>query len=277
VGRLLGTPALGQLRYALRLAGAPFALLLAGAAYVLFPAFSRIAEDAARLQAAFLRSLRWICVLAFPAGMVFLPLGVPMAVVIFGDVWRDAGEALAALCLFPAGGMLASVVSEALKAQGEPRYLTRMHLVTALSTAGLIVVLQPFGLTAAAAAFSAGAMLGGVYSLVVMHRVAGTPARSLIAEVWPPAFAALIGAGALIPLEAVVDAESHGTVLGALLLAGEALVGGLIYLAVIRVVAPATAATIAEGARGLLNRMARFRGPDPATPEPEPLDETLAP
>lgn len=277
IGRFLGTAPLGQFRYALRLAGTPFALLLSGAAYVLFPAFARIADDAARLQSAFLRSLRWISVMAFPAGMVFLPLGVPMAVIIFGDVWRDAGEALAAMCLFPAGGMLASVVSEALKAAGEPRYLTRMHLVTAITTAGLILVLQPWGLTAAAAGFSAGAVLGGIYALRIMNRVAGTPVAAMVAEVWPPAVAAVVGAGALIPLEALVDAESHGTALGALVLAGEALVGLLIYLAVLRVLAPDTGRAIAAGARSLLARLARFRGPDPEVPEPEPLDETLAP
>ncbi len=277
IGRFLGTASLGQFRYALRLAGTPFALLLSGAAYVLFPAFSRIADDMARLQGAFLRSLRWICVLAFPAGLVFLPLGVPMAVIIFGDIWRDAGEALAAMCLFPAGGMLANVVSEALKAVGEPRYLTRMHLVTALTTAALILALQPFGLTAAAAGFSAGAVIGGIYALVIMQRVAGTPMRTMVAEVWPPAIAALIGAAVLIPLEALVDAESHGTALGAVLLAGEMLIGAMIYLAILRLLAPETGRAIAEGGRGLRTRLARFRGPDPDLPEPEPLDETLAP
>lgn len=278
LGRFLGTAALGQFRYALRLAGTPFALLLAGAAYVLFPAFSRIAPDLERLQGAFLRSLRWICVLAFPAGLAFLPLGIPLAVIVFGEVWRDAGEALMAMCLFPAGGMLASVVSEALKAIGEPRFLIRMHLVTTLSTAGLILALQPFGLTAACAAFSVGGMLGGIYALGVMKRVAGTPMPAMVAEIWPPAIAALVAAGAVLPLELlVVDAESHGVAAGAALLLGEALVGALIYLAALRLLAPATTATIANGARVLLRRIARFRGPDPAVPEPEPLDETLAP
>ncbi len=277
IGRFLGTASLGQFRYALRLGGTPFALLLAGAAYVLFPAFSRIAEDAERLRNAFMRSLRWVCVLAFPGGMVFLPLGVPMAVIVFGDVWRPAGEALAALCLFPAGGMLASVVSEALKAIGEPRYLTRMHLVTVLTTVALIVVLQPFGLTAATAGFSAGAVIGGAYALWIMNRVAEVPMPAMLAEVWPPALAAVIGAGALIPLELVVDAESHGVVGGAALLVGEMLVGGAIYLGVLRAVAPETFATMHGGARNLLTRVARFRGPDPDLPEPEPLDDTLAP
>lgn len=278
IGRLLGTSALGQFRYALRLASTPFSLLLAGAAYVLFPAFSRIADDAARLQGAFLRSLRWVCVLSFPAGFVFIPLGVPIAVVVFGEVWRPAGEALVALCLLPAGGMLSSVASEALKAIGEPRYLTRMHLATSVTTIVLVIALQPFGLTAAAAALSVGAMAGGGYALWLMHRVAKTTVRAMFHEVWPPLIAATVAALALLPVELVlVDAESHGTLVAALLILAEALLGGLIYLGALSLLAPASGAELAQGARRLLGRAARFRGGDPETPEPELLDETLAP
>jgi len=277
VGRLLGTAALGQFRYALRLASTPFALLLAGAAYVLFPAFSRIAEDASRLQGAFLRSLRWVCALSFPTGLLMIPLGIPLAVIIFGETWREAGEALVAMCLLPAGGMLGSVVSEALKAIGQPRYLTRMHVLTAGVTAGLVVALQPFGLTAASAAISAGAAAGGVYALVLMHRVAGTPMRAMLAEVWPPALAGCLAAAALLPVEAIVDAESHPLGLAILALAGEAALGAAIYLGILRIAAPDVARELAAGAGRLARRAAAFRGPDPAVPEPEILDETLAP
>jgi PST family polysaccharide transporter len=278
VGRALGTGPLGQFRYALRLASTPFALLLAGAAYVLFPAFSRIAEDAARLEGAFLRSLRWICVLSFPAGLVFVPLGIPLAVIVFGDVWRPAGEALVAMCLFPAGGMLASVVSEALKAIGQPRLLTRMHAVTSSLTVVSMLALIPVGLTAASAGLSIGAMAGGVYALFLIRGAAGISLSSMVREVLPPAAAAVIAALALLPLELlVVDAESHSTALAALLLLGEATLGGLVYLGLLALLAPATARELLQGAGRLVRRVAGFRGPDPETPEPEILDETLAP
>ena len=277
VGRFLGTGSLGQFTYALRLAAMPFSLLLAGAAYVLFPAFSRIAEDLPRLESAFLRSLRWICVLAFPAGLFFVPLGVPLAVIVFGEVWRPAGEALVAMCLLPAGGMLASVVSEALKAIDQPRLLTRMHTVTAGLTAGLLLALQPFGLTAASTALSIGAIAGGAYALVLMRSAAGTSMRAMLREVWPGAVAAIFAALALLPVEYLIDAESHGAGAGVLLLIGEAALGVLLYLAALRLLAPAIVAEISQGAGRLLRRVAAFRGPDPELPEPEIRDETLAP
>lgn len=277
VGRALGTGPLGQFRYALRLASMPFAMLLAGAAYVLFPAFSRIATEAERLRGAFLRSLRWICVLSFPAGLVFVPLGIPLAVIVFGETWRDAGVALIAMCLYPPGGMVSSVVSEALKAIGQPRLLTRMHGVTAALTVVSVLALVPFGLTAASAGLSIGAVGGAAYALVLMRAATATPLRDMLREILPPAGAATAAALGLIPLELLVDAEAHATAAAVGLLIAEALVGAAAYVGLLAIVAPATARQLVAGGRTLLGRIARFRGPDPDEPEPEVLDETLAP
>jgi PST family polysaccharide transporter len=260
VGRQLGSAPLGQYRYAGRLAGTPFSMLLAGAAYVLFPAFSHIAREEQRLQGAFLRSLRWVCVVAFPFGLVLVPLGVPTAVLVFGHLWRSAGQAAAAMCLLPAGGMLASVVSEALKAIGQPRYLTRMHLVTSSLTAVAVLCLYPFGLTAAAAGVSIGAAGGGAFAIVLMSRVGGSPLRAMVAEVAPPATAAAIAAAALVPLELlVVRADSHGELLGLALLLLEAAAGAVLYLVALRLLAPQTGRELAAAARTGVRRVTGAR------------------
>ena len=52
IGRFLGSAPLGQYQYASRLSSTPFAIVLAAASYVLFPAFSRIADDLGRLRTA---------------------------------------------------------------------------------------------------------------------------------------------------------------------------------------------------------------------------------
>jgi O-antigen/teichoic acid export membrane protein len=259
IGRQLGSASLGQFRYGARLASTPFAMLLAGAAYVLFPAFARIADDGPRLERAFLRSLRWVCVLSFPLGLFFVPLGIPLTVLAFGEVWRPAGNALVAMCLLPAGSMLSSVVSEALKAVGRPRYLTQMHLVTTLTTATSVVALFHFGLTAAAASASIGPMVGGAFALTIMERVVGTPLRSMLAEVVPTAVAAAAAAAVLIPVQAGVDAASHGEALGIVLLVGEFALGAIMYLVFLRFLAPGTAKELESGAWATLRRLTRSR------------------
>jgi hypothetical protein len=77
----------------------------------------------------------------------------------------------------------------------------------------------------------------------------------------------------IFPLEfLVVDASSHGTALGLLLLGLEALLAAIVYLGALRLVAPENFAELMS----LLRRMIRRRSPeDDQQSEPaEPLDET---
>jgi O-antigen/teichoic acid export membrane protein len=241
---------------------------------VLFPAFSRIAVDTDRLREAFLRSLRWICASSFPAGLIFLPLGVPIAVTVFGSEWRPAGEAMMALSLVPAGAMLSVTASEVMKAIGRPQLLARVQIVITVVTVVAILALQPAGLTAAAAGVSIGAVAGGAWALWLLRREIRVSLRSMFAEIWPPALAALLAAGALLPVEALVDAESHRTVVALALILGETLLGGLAYLAILHLFARTTTHELIAGIRRLI--ASRRRAGDEQV-EPEILDETLAP
>lgn len=265
VGKGLGEAALGQFRYAVRLAMTPFQLLLAAAAYVLFPAFARIAPERERFHGAFLRSLRWMCVLGFPAGLILVPLGVPLAVLLFGDVWRDAGYAAMGMGLFTGASSLSSVASEALKAAGRPDRLTRMHTVTAVVTVAGMLALLPFGLSAVAIGLSIGAVAGGWLGLFYVVRILSVSRRSVVAEVWPPLLAALAMAAAMTPVEfLLVRAGERGTALGLALLAVEALGAAAVYLAVLAVVAPESASELLRGLRSAPGTLAAAvrRAPD---------------
>jgi PST family polysaccharide transporter len=241
VGKGLGTGALGQYRYAFRIASMPFYILLAGAAYVIFPALARIANDRARLQAAFLRSLRWMCALGFPAGMLLIPIGPPLAIIVFGDVWEAAGYATIGMCMYAGGSAISSAVSELLKADGSPEPLVRMHSVTTVTIALGLLALMPFGLSAAAAGLSLGALLGAAYSLRIAHKVCGVEPRAMWGEVWPPILAGAVMAFALLPLDRLVfEPATHGVLVGLGLIGAEAIIGAAVYLAALGIVSPGT-------------------------------------
>lgn len=239
VGRGLGTAPLGQYRYAFRIAATPFQLLLAGASYVVFPAFARIATDRERLQAAFLRSLRWMCTFGFPAGLILVPLGPAIAVLVFGDVWLPAGQAAAAMCLYTGAGAISSAASEGLKAEGRPETLVRMHTITAATTAAVMLAMLPLGLTAVAAGLSVGALAGAVYAVVATRRVLGIPKLRVWHEIWPPAVAGAIMALLLLPLDRLVlEPVERDTALGLAMLAIEGLAGIAIFTAALALLAP---------------------------------------
>jgi O-antigen/teichoic acid export membrane protein len=275
VGKVLGEGPLGQFRYAVRLATTPFQLLLAAAAYVLFPAFARISGERERFHGAFLRSLRWMSVLGFPSGLILVPLGVPLAVLLFGDVWRDAGYAAMGMGLFTGASSLSSVASEALKADGRPDRLTRMHTMTAIVTVLAMLALVPLGLSAVAIGLSIGAAVGGTAGMVYVVRLMAVERRDVLREIWPPLVAALTMAAVMTPVEfLVVKAADRGTGLGLLLLVAEAAAAALVYLAALAVLAPPVARELVGGARSLRGTLSTaLRG----APDEEALDEAEAP
>jgi O-antigen/teichoic acid export membrane protein len=270
IGRFLSTASLGQYRYAIRLASTPYMMLLAAASYVLFPAFARISHTKERFERGYMSSLHWTCFLAFPVGMLILPLGEPLAVVLFGDTWREAGRAAMAMCIYPCASILSSVASEALKAAGKPQRLTRMHTVTTVSTIALMLaLLAPFGLMGVAAGLSAGAVVGAVYALKQVETHIGFAIRPMWHRIWPPAVASIVMALLVLAGERLLDAGHNSTVVDACLIVAGALVGAVVYLAVISVLAPGTISDLRAAASRLRQRRANKSGevPPPAVPE----------
>jgi O-antigen/teichoic acid export membrane protein len=272
VGRFLSTSALGQFRFAFRLAATPYWTLLAGASYVLFPAFARISDNRERFERAFLRSLRWVCVGAFPVGILLLPLGEPGAVVLFGEPWRQAGQAAMAMCLYPCASALSSISSEGLKAAGKPQRLTRMHTVTTVATAAAMLALLPFGLVGVAAGLSVGAVVGGIYAMRQVETHMGFQPRPMWAQIWPPAVASVVMAAVLLLAERLADAGNHAVAVDLGLILGGALVGLVVYLGVLRVLAPSTVSELMIAARSLPQRLRRDppgsgSGSSPTVPE----------
>jgi O-antigen/teichoic acid export membrane protein len=270
LGRFVSTSALGQYQYAQRIARQPLIAQVSIASAVLFPAFAHIAADEARLRAAFIRSLRWTAVTAFPLSLILLPLGEPLAVLLLGENWRPAGRATAALCLYAAGQALGSVASEVFKASGRPDFLPRMHLVSFVVSLALMLALLPFGLVGVAAAVSVGSVAMAAYAVRAASTVVRMPVRELAANLWPPAAAALAMALVVLPLEQVlVDADARAGLQGPAVLALEAALAAAIFLGVLRVVAPSFArevfrALLAAGRS--LRRRRRLRSSRQPTP-----------
>ncbi len=245
IGRFVGAGALGQFQYAIRMVGTSYGFLLAGTSYVLFPAFARISDDRSRFQAAFLRSLRLMAVCALPVGLLLLPLGKPLAILLFGPTWAEAGEAVAALCLFVPGRALANVVGEGFRGSGRPADWARVNVVAVICGAAAMFALLPFGLTGVAAGLSVDAVVAAGYALARARRTMGLPIKATLPMIWPACAAALIAAAVLLPTETlVVHAASHGTALGLLLVVAEGALGLLVYGIGVRLMAPAVAGEV---------------------------------
>jgi PST family polysaccharide transporter len=251
VGRFLGIPPLGQYQLAYRIAARPYAALVNSVTFVLFPAFARIAEDEVRFQRAFLRSLRWLSVVALPMSLILFPLGEPLVVVLFGERWEDAGLALMGMCAYTAGWAFVSLAEHVAKVLNRPDVVLRIDIVAGTSVLALMAVLVQIGLTAVAVALSLSALAAAAYSFVWLVRLTPTSPARMLGEVWPAALAATLMAGALYALDRLaLEAGSHGVVAGLGLLAFEVVVGFGIYLASLSVLAPRVVREIVDQVPG---------------------------
>ena len=253
VGKTLGTAALGQFRYAFRIAALPYQVLLAGAGYVVFPALSRLQADRERLEAAFLRSLRWLATLGIPAGLILVPLGPGVAALVFGDVWLAAGYAAAAMCGYAGANAVVIAVGETLKAIGDPRPLPGIYGLSTITTIVAMIILAQISLTAAAASLSLGAVVGAIAALRAAGRTTRIGLRAMLAQIWPPVVAALVMVALVAPLDRLVlEPHTHSTLVGLGLLATEGLLCVAIYVVALTWLAPGTVREITSELRGRL-------------------------
>jgi PST family polysaccharide transporter len=259
IGRFIGAGALGQYTYAMRVATQPFGLIVNGVAYVLLPSFARLASDERRLRAAVIRALRTVCSIAFPAGLIFVPLAVPAMTVVFGSRWHEAGYALMALAVSCAVLSLDSLASEIWKATGRVRYMPRMHGLGFVLTIVLVAATLPVGLVAVCGAISLASVGVAMYALWGIHAAIKLQIRTLASQVWPPAAAAVLMASALYAIDRlIVHAGAHPAGVALTLLAAETLLGAGLYLTSLRLIAPGTTADLTALARPLLARQLKL-------------------
>lgn len=239
VGRAFGAAVLGQLSYAINVGMQPNAAIVDIGAYSLLPAFSRISHDPRRFREALLRTVRWICAVAFPLGLLLVPLGTPAVVLIFGAKWRPAGHAVMALGVYCAARCFFSIASEAWKAAGTPGMLPRMHGLSLVLTAICVGAAAPFGLVPVTSAMAASTVLVAIYAVRGMDRVVGVASRAMVREIWPPALSAAVMAGSLFATEhLLLHSDHHSVPVGIALLAAQTLFGLAVYISCVCALSP---------------------------------------
>jgi PST family polysaccharide transporter len=240
----------------MRVATQPFGLIVNGISYVLLPSLARLASDEHRLRAAVLRALRGVCSIAFPAGLILVPLGLPAMTVVFGSRWHQAGEGLMALALSCAVLSLDALATEVWKATGHTRYLPRMQMLALILTAALVAAAVPAGLVAVCAAVSLASVGVAIYAIWGIHDATGLGIRALVSQVWPPAVSAVLMASALFAIDRlIVHAGAHGVGVALALLALETLLGAGLYVLGLRLVAPEATVELSALARPLVARV----------------------
>ena len=129
VGRFLGPSALGAYALAYNVMFTPMIRIAHPLQEVLFPAFSTLQGDNARLEAAWLRSKRLAAATLTPLFMVMVVIAPDFVPVVFGSKWDAAIPVLQLLCIGGVAYSLGTLNWSLLMAVGRVGTLLRLNIV----------------------------------------------------------------------------------------------------------------------------------------------------
>ena len=173
IGITLGPVALGFFSVGMRILTLTLDILVYNFGRVALPVFSRVADDAARLARAYLRTTEMTTLAAFPAFAMLALFGNQLAPVVFGSQWRDAGPTVSILALIGPAQSLAVFTNTLMLAVGRSGLALRWSAVNAAVFVVGFVVASPFGMTTVAVTYTT---LAWVLMFVGIHLVRGISA-----------------------------------------------------------------------------------------------------
>lgn len=171
LGAAIQPATLGQYSMSDNLAGMPIREGLGPIRQTLFPAFSRIKNDMARLRSAYLRAQGILCLLALPIGVGFAAVAQPAVSLLLGEAWLPAVPMIQALALIMAFEACEGYQPLAM-ALGQTRRIFGRELRAVSIRLPLLVL-----------GMMAGWQVGGEFA-IAMGAIAGRGAAALINVTW---------------------------------------------------------------------------------------------
>jgi PST family polysaccharide transporter len=220
VGRWLGTRALGLYTLAFRLPQ----LVVEGVAtivgQVVFPAFSRLQDEPARMRAALARVLTITSLLIAPLGIGIALIADPFVRVFYGERWAPAITTMQLLSLYMVVQSASRNVGDLYKAIGRPGILTGLAVVKLAFTVPALIIAVPHGIVAVAATQVGAAVLATAIDLVVATRRVGLRARDVVAIFAPAARATTVMTLACVGTAMLLDGRRPAIALVGIVVVG---------------------------------------------------------
>ena len=238
VGRVVGMGAAGLYRVGYVVALLPAVTISGVIARVSFPAFSRIQDQTERVREAYLSILRLVAAAGLPAALFLGLTADPLVRLLLDPRWYGAVPVLQFLSVAGAMSALVNVAPPIYQAIGRVDVMPKFFLGRVLVTVPVYLLAAQYGLIAMAAAHAALALCFGPLNLYIARRVLRVEGRAVLTAVGGPLIAtAGATVAALLPLRLMAGEGALGLLL---MLLATATGFGLVYLAILRLAAPAT-------------------------------------
>ncbi len=250
IGAFLGPAALGLYTVGYRMLRMLIQITSSLIDRVSFPLYSKLQDKPTRLKAAFYKSTTFAALIAFPVFLGAAVLAPQVVEVLFGPKWDESIPVMQLLALFGLVQVLTYLNGTTIKALGKPGWLVVIVGITAALKVGAFLVAVQYGLVAVAlAAVCVGYAVAPLYYFGVRRLVAVD-----LAEYWRslrmPLLGSLLAAATMLGVRYLLeDARSL------VVLAVAGVLGGTVYYAAVRLLAPPLAGEVRDlVSRGLPSR-----------------------
>jgi O-antigen/teichoic acid export membrane protein len=180
VGKVIGIPQLGLYTMAFTLANLPATHIAKIASNVIFPAYSSIQNDLARIRLAYMTVLRVVSAISIPAAAGLATLAPEILRIVYGERWIGAAGALRILALFGAARAIGMLGGYLYNAIGKPNISFYM---SATKLAVILAIIYPmtarYGLEGAAAAVAIPQVIGDAIGLLFVRGQIGLPLSTM--------------------------------------------------------------------------------------------------
>lgn len=229
VGWLLGPAALGLYQFAFRLSNAPATEITHVISRVAFPAFAATEDDSDCLREGYVRTFRFVVLLALPMATGIILIAPTFVAGVLGPGWTDMVPAMRVLAVWGFVRALAALCGPLFQAVDHPEYSTAMQLSRLVL---LAVILYPattrWGITGAALAVVASALVQTPVAIMLALRIIDVSATRLLGTLVSPA-------AATIPMALAVSLAGTVSLAPPLRFVVMVLVGMAIYVGVLLV------------------------------------------
>lgn len=185
IGRTLGAQALGFYTLAFRLPELLIISVFFVLSSVMFPLYSRVRSEPARLQEGYLRSVQLQALYGLTAGVGLAVLAPALVPVLFGSQWNAAVLPLVFLALYAAARAVGAGANDVYKAIGRPILSIWVSVVRLAILIPVLLFATQWGIVGVAAAQLGVTLLFAVGMQTVAARVIGVTGRQLLSAMVP--------------------------------------------------------------------------------------------
>lgn len=200
VGRVLGASSLSLYAMAYRVLATPVMLFGQTVNRVMFPVFSRHADDRPLVSANLLKAMAMLALLVVPTMTYVACAAGPLVRLVLGEEWLAAASLVSVLAIGGARETIFFIAPSLMRGMGRAGLNLRYEiLATVAQVSGILVGIQ-FGLLGVAVGYTAAGFVLTPVLLVLQSRLSGARVGTQLATIWPAVHSSAWGAAAYLLL-----------------------------------------------------------------------------